>query len=108
MVWPIDSEIDNEGRSQDMSAKRASVAGRIGKLGLDDAFTEAEARSLAGQASEIWCRRDFSGRPVAYRVVAYRPGRNTAEGWERIALFHAIDRPGDSTVRSQRTLPRSA
>ncbi len=89
-----------------MSAKRAAVAGKIGKLGLDDAFTEAEARSLAGQACEIWCRRDSAGHPVAYRVIASRPGRNTPEAWERIALFLAVAR--DSKIRPQRTLPRSA
>jgi hypothetical protein len=84
------------------------VAGRIGKLGLDDAFTEAEARSLAGQACEIWCRRDATGHPVEYRVVASRPGRNTPEEWGQIALFLAVDRSGDARIRPQRTLPRSA
>jgi len=90
-----------------MNTKRA-LAGRIGKLGLDDAFTEAEARSLTGKACEIWCRRDSSGRPVAYRVVASLPGRNTREPWERIAFFHAVGRQSQSNIRSQGRLRKSA
>lgn len=71
-----------------MGTKRA-VARRIGSLDLDGAFAEAEARSVAGQACEIWCQRDDSGRPVAYRVVSSQKGRAPSRPWEWIATFVA-------------------
>ena len=76
------------------------VAGRIGNLDLDGAFAEAEFRSLAGRACEIWCQRDGSGRPVAYRVVTHRQGRATPEPWERVALFPAVGTRSTSKVRA--------
>lgn len=85
-----------------MSTKRA-VAGRIGNLDLDGAFTEAEARSLAGRACEIWCQRDRSGRPVAYRVVASQQGRDIRHPWERIALFLAVGGGSQPKTRPRRS-----
>ena len=76
------------------------VAGRIGNLDLDGAFAEAEFRSLAGRACEIWCQRDRSGRPLAYRVVTHREGRTTPEPWERVALFMAIGTRSKSKGRA--------
>src|SRR5258706_5005732 len=90
-----------------MSTKRA-VAGRIGNLDLDGAFTEAEARSLAGKACEIWCQRDRSGRPVAYRVVAYQQGRDIRHSWERIALFLAVGGGSQPKMRPRRAFPQNA
>jgi len=75
------------------------VAGRIGNLDLDGAFAEAELRSLAGRACEIWCHRDRSGRPVAYRVVTHREGRTTPKPWERVALFMAVSTRSQPRVR---------
>ena len=76
------------------------VAGRIGNLDLNGAFAEAELRSLAGRACEIWCQRDRSGRPVTYRVVTHREGRTTPEPWERVALFLAVGTRSKSKVRT--------
>ena len=76
------------------------VAARIVNLDLDGAFAEAEIRSLAGRACEIWCHRDGSGRPVAYRVVTDREGRATPEPWERVALFPALGTRSRSRVRA--------
>ena len=69
---------------------KKTLAGRIGNLDLDAAFAEAELRSLAGRACEIWCQRDRLGRPLAYRVVTHREGRTAPEPWERLALFLAV------------------
>ena len=90
-----------------MSTKRA-VAGRIGNLDLDGAFTEAEARSLAGKACEIWCLRDRSGRPVAYRVVASQQGRDFRHPWEQIALFLAVGGSSQPKTRPRRSFPQNA
>ena len=101
-----------------MGAKR-TVAARIGQLRVDEAFSEAEARSLAGEACEIWCRRDSLGRPVAYRVVpslpesgarklpvgAPKPGAR-GQQWERIAFFLAIG--GPSKAPRGHSFPMSA
>jgi hypothetical protein len=90
-----------------MSTKRA-VAGRIGNLDLDGAFTEAEARSLAGKACEIWCLRDRSGRPVAYRVVASQQVRDVRLPWEQIALFLAVGRGSQPKTRPRGSFPQNA
>jgi hypothetical protein len=84
-----------------MSTKSA-VAMRIGNLDLDGAFTEAEGRSLAGQACEIWCQRDRSGRPEAYRVVASQQGRAIRHPWERIAIFLAVGGSSQPKMRPRR------
>src|SRR5262249_18267512 len=82
----------NRGGPTDMSRPtvvRGAVAAQIEDLDLDGAFVEAEARSRAGQDCEIWCRRDPAGRPMAYRVLVWHPGKTLGQGWERIALLFA-------------------
>src|SRR6058998_65046 len=69
---------------------RGAVATPIEELELDEAFVKAEARSRAGQDSEIWCRRDRAGRAVAYRVVVCDQREALGQAWEQIALFFAV------------------
>src|SRR5262249_9461973 len=86
----INGSVDpRQGGRFDMDTQK-TVAARIGNLDLDEAFAEAEVRSLAGRACEIWCQRDGSGKPVTYRVVTHREGRTTPEPWEPVALFPAV------------------
>jgi|SRR5438093_3721198 len=69
---------------------RGAVATPIEELELDEVFVKAEARSRAGQDSEIWCRRDRAGRAVAYRVVVCDQREALGQAWEQIALFFAV------------------
>jgi hypothetical protein len=82
---------------------RGAVATPIEELDLDEAFVEAEARSRAGQDSEIWCRRDRAGRPMAYRVVVCDQREALGQAWEQIALFFAVGSDAGPKVLSELT-----